>query len=658
LQFDGSRMTEVGTNTDTAVRGSPFRNLLRVAAADQRHEILLTACLVVSIVAVLVPLLLLYSVKVGFVERVRSDLIRDPSFREIQPAEADIKSPERLAEYANLQGTGFFVPSVLLSPRDIPFTALVDIQKRTGEARLVPTGEGDPLLNRITGQWNSSTGDTVVVSRDLAEKFRLSIGSSLDLLVARTENRKTRREILTVTISGVLPPEATNSPTILASQRLDQDVENYRAGVAVPKRGWPAIEAPPKQAFPYVLIAAPRALDEVEQRDFLLNIGGVAIVPLANPETGYDPLYALVGLEKNQVALPAFALRPGLTHFYLLKNGTAVPQPGRFYTASDTEEAQQLAARISGLAFGALGPWTLTLGDQTRKVASPDPRLFVGLRATSYPWRFGKAALLEENLKTYIRTGDRILLNQGTAAFAAQDYKDAPVLPGLPPVQEAQAFVAEGQVLVSPALLGMLSRGMQVPLQFDPSHKRIVENATGLRGFRLVAATLDDVPRLVAAFEARGIPVRAKSDAIVKLQRLDRSLTLLVAVLSAVSFLGGLAVMTATCISNVKRKAVQYATLRLVGLGKAQVFVVPVLQSLTAALAAVVIGLLLYKVLSILVNRFVAALVDFDGELSRLDYSHIAIASFLVISGSALASLLAAREATAIDPSLALRGSP
>ena len=649
-------MTRPAPTGDLSVKGSPFRNLLRIAAADQRHEVLLTACLVIAIVAVLVPLLLLYSVKVGFVERIRADLIRDPSFREIQPAEADIKPPERQAEYAALNGAGFFVPSVLLTPRDVPVAAIVDGQKRTGEARLVPTGTGDPLLERISGAWNAGDGDTVVVSRDVADKFKLTLGSKLDLLVARTENRKTRRETLTVTVTGILPPEATTAPTILADQRIDQDVENFRAGVAVPARGWPAVKAPPKQAYPYVVVGAPRELDEVEQRDFLLNIGGVAFEPLANPERGYGGLYAAFGLSPAQAQDPAFSLRSGLTHFYILRNSAAVPEPGRFYAASDTDEAQQLAARLSGLAAGTAGPWRIKIGAQERAVAAPDPRLFTGLRMASYPWRFGKAAEVEENARAYVRAADAALFESTATELQPADYPAA-ALPALPLRPEAQGFVADGQVLVSPALLGMLLRGLQVPLQFDPGEFRLVENATGQRGFRLVAATLDDVPRLVAEFQARGVAVRAKSDAIIKLQRLDRSLTLLVAALSAVSFLGGLTVMTATCISNVKRKAVQYATLRLVGLGKAQVFIVPVLQSVLAALAAVVIGLLVYKAFSMLINRFVAALVGFDGELSRLDPLHVVVASLLVIAGSALASLIAAREAMAIDPSLALRGS-
>lgn len=641
---------------------SSLLGLLRLAASDQRHELLLTACLVIAIASVMVPLLLLYSVKVGFVERIRADLIRDPSFREIQSAEAGIKPPERLAAIAKLAGGGFFVPSVMLTPRDVPVESKSGGRKKIVQARLIPTADGDPLLERLRGSWTAAEKDAVVLSADLAEELGVNPRDTVTLNVARTENRKTRLERLTVKVTGVLPPEATALPTLLAAQQIDQDIEDYRAGVAVPARGWPPVKSAPRQAYEKLLVGAPRALDEVEIRDMLLTIGGIDIALLSSPETGTAPLFELVGLPPGAATNPAYAIRPELTHFYVLSNSASGPQPSRFYGASDIEEAQGLAERFAGRVFGYNRPLRIAIGEETRTTAALDPRLFIGLRETSYPWRFGTAASLDSNLLAYAGADDAGTLSGGPARLLldpafSPEARDAVERIAFGLEFAAQPFVETGQVIVSPALVAMLLRSTQVPLGYDASEKSVHERSTGLRGFRIVARELTDVPRIAADLAAMGVPVRAKSDSIIKLQRLDRSLDFLVLALGAVSLVGGMLVMAATCISNVKRKAVQFATLRLIGLSKTQVFWVPMIQSVLAAMFAAAISLVLFFAFSHVINTYIAQLVRFEGQLSLLQAHHLAAAFLLVTGGAALASLMAAREATSIDPALAMRGN-
>lgn len=304
----------------------------------------------------------------------------------------------------------------------------------------------------------------------------------------------------------------------------------------------------------------------------------------------------------------------------------------------------------------------ISIDRETRTAIAPDPRLFIGLRTTSYPWRFGPTASLDSNLLAYTNAEDAISSTGGTARLLLDptfslEARDAVEQVPFDLAISAQPFVQSGHVVVSPALVAMLLRGAQVPLGYNASEKSVYERSTGLRGFRIVARELADVPRISADLSAIGVPVRAKSDSIIKLQRLDRSLGLLVLALGAVSLLGGMLVMAATCVSNVKRKAVQFATLRLIGFSKTQVFWVPMFQSILAVLLAAVISVVLFFGFSHVINTYVAALVRFDGRLSFLEAHHFAVAFLLVTGGASLASLLAAREATSIDPALAMRGS-
>ncbi len=642
-------MTGAGETGWRRTRLSPLLGLLRLSASDQRHEPLLTSCLVIAIASVMVPLLLLYSVKVGFVERMRADLIRDPTFREIQAAEADIKPPQLLASIAKLAGNGFFVPSVMLTPRDVPVESKPGGRKKIVQARLVPTADGDPVLERISGTWTSADKDAVVLSAELAAELGVNPGDTVTLNVARTENRKTRLEKLPAKVTGVLPPEATSLPALFAAQQVDQDIEDYRAGIAVPARGWPPVKAPPRQAYEQLLVGAPQALDEVEIRDMLLTVGGVSFKLLASPETGTAPLFELIGLPPNAATTPAFAIRSELSHFYVLSNSTGGPQPSRFYGASDIEEAQSLAERFAGRVFGHNRPLRVSIGPEMWTAIAPDPRLFIGLRETSYPWRFGTLASFDSNLRAYAAAKDADKLNGSPvrlildSAFSSEA-RDAverisfnlEIAPG--------SFVQANHLIVSPALVAMLMRSTQVPLGYDAAERSVHERSAGLRGFRIVARELTDVPRIAGDLASIGVSVRAKSDSIIKLQRLDRSLDFLVLALGTVSLAGGMLVMAATCVSNVKRKAVQFATLRLIGLSKTQVFWVPMIQSVLAAMLAAAISLVLFFTFSHVINTYIAQLVRFEGRLSLLEAHHLAAAFLLVTGGAALASLLAARK--------------
>jgi putative ABC transport system permease protein len=203
----------------------------------------------------------------------------------------------------------------------------------------------------------------------------------------------------------------------------------------------------------------------------------------------------------------------------------------------------------------------------------------------------------------------------------------------------------------------MLQRQHQVPIAFDNRDKTIVELSTGFRGYRLIAQSIDDVPILVKQFEDISVKVSAKLNAIVKLQRLDRSLNFLVLAVGLVALVGGVCVVAASFIASIKRKSLDYATFRLIGVSKSQVSRIPMIQAFIVAVVAYALSVIVYFIVSIGINRYIANLIDFNGQLSRLESIHFILSSLLVVIGAIGASILAAREATVIDPAIALGGS-
>jgi putative ABC transport system permease protein len=128
------------------IRKKPFlwREILRLAIADLRAEMLLTACLIGALVAIVMPLLILAGLRSGIVDSLRDDLIRDPVFREIRPAETKPYSRGFFREIRGLphvefvqEGISRGASSVAAIPAGNQESILLD---------MLPTAFGDPLL--------------------------------------------------------------------------------------------------------------------------------------------------------------------------------------------------------------------------------------------------------------------------------------------------------------------------------------------------------------------------------------------------------------------------------------------------------------------------------------------------------------------------------
>ena len=107
-----------------------------VALRDLVHEPLITICLVCSVVAVLAPILLLTSVKVGFIDSLRQQFIEDPSFREIRPGAADLRPLELFERIRGWDGIEYVVPTVMMNPREVAMRARAAGRASTGTARV------------------------------------------------------------------------------------------------------------------------------------------------------------------------------------------------------------------------------------------------------------------------------------------------------------------------------------------------------------------------------------------------------------------------------------------------------------------------------------------------------------------------------------------
>ncbi|MER9554337.1 FtsX-like permease family protein [Mesorhizobium sp. M0323] len=612
-----------------------------VATKDLVSEKLITFCMILSVAAVLTPIMLLTSVKVGFIDRLRSQFIQDSSFREVRPVNADLRDDPFFVELRKWPDVIYAMPSVMLVPREVDFRYQVDGKVGKSSARLFPSDSSDPLLVHLSGK--PPHGDEVVLSSDVAKAAGLNIGSPITLTIDRIENDERKRVELPMTVVGIVPDADLPLPSVLADPEIDRAVESYRAGISVAERGWPGVVSTPKQSFEKLIVLTKSNLGETRVSDLRIRLGAARVSDAA-PEQFATEVGLPLGTAKAE---------PGWVHAYL------VEKSGGRFNGDDLLEAAAVLHNDETQVIGINPPLYASLLGQSVTVAGLDQRLFGNLVPTDADWKVKPGASFAFN--------NGVFLPETLAGAWKSSGEKAPLLTiSLPENWTTKSLAIGvrilgtapgGDVVMSPSLLAMIYRGTSVPIAFDSIGSNIVEQSAGYRGFRVVASGIDAVPQLVQKFSENGIGVRARSDEILKLQQLDRSLTALVIVVAAVALAGGLSILSASFFANVQRKRVDFATLRLVGMQKAQVFRIPLVQAVIIACAGFLLSCALYFTVAALLNGVIAAQLGFDGQLSKLYLWHFLAIGVFVILGSCIASLSASREATRIDPAQALRAA-
>jgi putative ABC transport system permease protein len=133
--------------------------------------------MILSITAVLVPVLLLLSIRTGVIGQMQDELRSSPKARELVTVGEPVVSPALIRELRRDRSVAFVAPRTrLLSASAVVRTA--DLSRGV-ELDMVPSGPGDPL---VTVPWR---GGMVALSEAAARKLAVSAGDVVLLIVDR-----------------------------------------------------------------------------------------------------------------------------------------------------------------------------------------------------------------------------------------------------------------------------------------------------------------------------------------------------------------------------------------------------------------------------------------------------------------------------------------
>ena len=212
-----------------------------LALADLLAERVLALCTILSLAAVLAPLVVLAGLRAGVVEGLRETLLEDPHAREIVNAANRSFDAALLAQLAARPDVAFLAPRT----RTLAASLLIERPEAPGKGvrvDLIPTAAADPLLP--PGQ-EPTANDRVVLSASAAAWLHVVAGDVLSgRLARRTTDRGAEVVPLKLIVQAVAPPVAFGRDGLHradAAEGLDELDDHERDGspCVLAGRPWP-----------------------------------------------------------------------------------------------------------------------------------------------------------------------------------------------------------------------------------------------------------------------------------------------------------------------------------------------------------------------------------------------------------------------------------
>ena len=275
-----------------------LRLVASLALRDMLHDRRLAICSLIGLAAVLAPLIVLFGLKHGVMQGLRSDLIENPRSRMIVNAANRNFDQAFIRSLRARPDIEFAIPRI----RGLNTEARLERPDRPGtvvRAELLATDRGDPLLPGL------SLTDTMSVIPSASLAARLGLTPGMDVTLRAIRGDAGAREVLAlpVRIAAIAPPAAFGRDGMFVDLRLLLLVDGFTDGV-LPATARPAdIVDDPARIFAGFRAHA-RRLDDVIAIDHAMRAAGVDV------ETQSEQVASLLGLDRGLTLL--FGLLAGL----------------------------------------------------------------------------------------------------------------------------------------------------------------------------------------------------------------------------------------------------------------------------------------------------------------------------------------------------------
>jgi putative ABC transport system permease protein len=412
-------------------------------------------------------------------------------------------------------------------------------------------------------------------------------------------------------------------------------VERFKDGIAVPEYGWSGSTPKAYPLYSGLVVILQEKLSKIEEVGLINNTGFTRIKALSGEEltknAGYrgawDRAAYLLATRKRPVGPESVG---AVKHRLRGKGAVLIP----WVKNLSADLVDQLGRTIRVLSL-----YALTLGPEDEWAIKDHPiPSWDDTGADSAAWR--KVMLSTDMNRLEGPVSLRITKGGETLTF---------------PVELLKEKIPEKVAFVPARLAGILNLFRQRSIIYDPETGSFILSRRGYAGFRLYAATIDDVEPLRRYLEDMGISVHTEASRIRDVTELDRYLSLMFWLIATVGLTGGVASLIASLYASVERKRRELSVLRLLGFSGATLFRFPIYQGVLIAAGGFSMAFAFFQALAGVINGLFQKHLQAEESLCYLSPRHLGLSLAGTVAVAVIAGTFAAWRTTRIDPAEALR---
>lgn len=198
--------------------------ITRLSLADLWYDKKVSFCIIASVISVITPLLLLFSLKYGIVSQLREQLVNDPQNLEIKIV-GNLQLNDEMFNWIKKQPeTTFVIP--LTRSLNTQADLIKDASHFVNNAEIIPTDKGDPITYGLV----LLSKNQILLSALSAEKMQASVGSHIKMAITRQLDGKLEKGITVLEVMGIIPENRYNRAAAFVSLDLLIAMEDFYDG--------------------------------------------------------------------------------------------------------------------------------------------------------------------------------------------------------------------------------------------------------------------------------------------------------------------------------------------------------------------------------------------------------------------------------------------
>ncbi len=621
-------------------------SVIWMACKDLRHDARMTVCLVLTVAAIALPLLLFFGLKNGVVEVMRQRMINDPSFMEVIPQGTSTFEDAWFEQWRQNAHVGFVVPKTRELGVGGVFSGVKAGQKSV-KADMQPTGAGDWLLQSYRVQ--VPQGDQCVLTATLAQKLGVQSGEQIEIKISRQRKGgglEYGKRLFTVL--DVLPQQASGRDFAFIPLEQLENMEAYRDGFGVEAFGWPGEKPLAYPVFYAGILYTKEPINAIASARLRQRTGFARMQDA--PELAVPGWHA-TRLEVGRTAINLFKVQE-------IRNVLRGQEYAFVPLAGNGEQALEVHLSLAQGGVSSEEGDLLELSSLPMWASSSWPSL-APIHSAWEPAVWADIQKIPNALFVAPAVAAKFPEGRALVSFSAKGEENLSFSMHIIGIEGLKL----NQAMAAPGLVARLNLLFTRPLEFlaKKGESDLAQDVAILLGrqsysrFRMYAKSLDDVAPLAALLEKEGVIVKTRVADIERVRRMDQYLSLILGLIAGAAMLGGAICLLASLYASVERKRRSLAVLRLLGIHGSRLCAFPLTAGLVMTGLGMVFSLLLFHGIAFYMNLLAQDFILPGEVICRLQGQQQLWAVAWAVLAAVVAGLAAALRLLKIEASESLR---